>query len=319
MRVRIYQAPNIGAAMAMVREELGPDALILSSQAFEDGVEVTAAFEPAPCPPDQAEAAQYEVDWPWHGVQHGLASRLSAGLLTARLEAEFVFSSLPCERSASTLLLVGPPGAGKTMTTARLATRLKLAGQNPHVITADGRRAGAAEQLAAFTRLLGLTLIVADTPTQLARAIARRPDRAPTLIDTPGLNPFEPADRDYLIQCHAVAKAQMALVLPAGLDPGEAAEMAAAFKELGAAYLIATRLDQSRRLGGVLAAAASGLTLTDAGVSAGVVESLQPISPSFLAERLARRTSPMPTKQPAATSPLALLVRSTSETPRAAP
>ena len=45
MRLKVYQAPNIGAAMTMVRTELGPDALILATRAVNDGIEVTAALE----------------------------------------------------------------------------------------------------------------------------------------------------------------------------------------------------------------------------------------------------------------------------------
>lgn len=303
--------------MTMVRDELGPDALILASRSVDDGVEVTAAHE-APIPPaaDPAPICE-EADWSWHGIQPPLAERLRHNDLVASLAAEFAFSTLPCERSASCLLMVGPPGAGKTMTTARLATRLKLAGQDAHVITIDGQRAGAAEQLAAFTRLLGLNLIVADTPTQLARALARRPEGAPILIDSPGLNPFEPADRDYLIQTRSVAKGEIALVLPAGLDPAEAVDTASGFKELGASFLVATRLDQSRRLGGLLAAAATGLTLTDAGVGTGVVDGLQSITPRFLAERLVRKKPKVPTVEPKPASPMEVFIRSRGEPPKA--
>lgn len=303
--------------MAMVRDELGPDALILASRSVDDGVELTAAHEAPPPPAADPSPAYEEADWSWHGVQPLLAERLRQNDLVASLAAEFAFSTLPCERGASCLLMAGPPGAGKTMTTARLATRLKLAGQDAHVITIDGQRAGAAEQLAAFTRLLSLNLIVADTPAQLARAIARRPEGAPILIDSPGLNPFEPADRDYLVQTRSVAKADVALVLPAGLDPAEAADTAAGFKELGASFLVATRLDQSRRLGGLLAAAATGLALTDAGIGSGIVDGLQSITPCFLAERLARRKPTMPTVEPKPASPMELFIRSRGEPPKA--
>ena len=70
------------------------------------------------------------------------------------------------------MILLGPPGAGKTLTAAKLAARLCLAGHRPMVITADGRRAGAVEQLAAFTRLLDLDLMVAPHPATVARAWA---------------------------------------------------------------------------------------------------------------------------------------------------
>ena len=97
-----------------------------------------------------------------------------------------------------------------------------MAGTAPVVVTADGKRAGAAEQLAAFTRLLGLQLLVASAPAALARALARREDGAPVLIDTPGSDPFDPAQRDEIAALAGTAGAALAVVLPAGLDVAEA-------------------------------------------------------------------------------------------------
>ena len=72
----------------------------------------------------------------------------------------------------------------------RLATRLVMSGTVPMVVTTDGQRAGATEQLAAFTRLLGIPLLVASHPVSLARALAQRTDGAPVLIDTAGADPL---------------------------------------------------------------------------------------------------------------------------------
>ncbi|HYZ63207.1 MAG TPA: hypothetical protein VE650_12195 [Acetobacteraceae bacterium] len=300
MRLKVYQAPNIGAAMAMVRTELGPDALIVATRQADGGIEVTAALEASPSPavplPDPVRDAALR----WHGVPEALGADLRAGDLTRVLEAKFRFGTLPLGPGAPPLLLVGPPGAGKTLTVARLATRLVLSGQLPLVITADGRRAGAAEQLAAFTRLLGLTLIAADEPVPLARALARRQEGAPVLIDSPGLNPADPGDRALLADLLAASGAVAALVLPAGLDPDEAGEIAERFRDLGASLLVATRLDQSRRLGGILSAAAGGLAFSEAGIGSGPADGLCPITPAFLAERLEAAS---PAASPAAAAP----------------
>jgi flagellar biosynthesis protein FlhF len=78
----------------------------------------------------------------------------------------------------------------------------------------------------------------------------------------------------------------MVLVLPAGLDPAEAIEMAHAYAAAGANLLVATRLDLARRLGGVLAAAGAGLALTEAGVGPGAADGMLPITPAWLAARL---------------------------------
>jgi len=282
MRIKLFRAEDMAGAMTQVRRQLGPDALILSTRRVGDGVEVTAALEPAAeaIPAiDPARAAALL----WHGVPKAVAARLESGPLAAALGVELGFGAVPL---AAPLLLAGPPGAGKTLTVAKLATRLVLAGQAPMVVTADGQRAGAPEQLAAYTRLLGLTLVVASTPQPLSRAMARRDAAAPMLIDTPGLDPFDPADRDSLMALAAVAGAVVALVLPAGLDPAEAQDLAVSFAEAGATLLIATRLDLSRRLGGIVAAASAGLLLTEGGVGPGAADGLQPITPHFLAKRL---------------------------------
>ncbi len=311
MRLKVYQAANIVTAMAMVRDELGPDALILAHRSVDGGVELTAAQEQPSFEAEPIELAIASVmpleAWPaptptatpiapsdlaragtlrWHGVPSELSKRLDRGDLERNIAAALSFDALPCAVGNAPLLLVGPPGAGKTLTTARIATRLKISGQSSLVITTDGRRAGAAEQLAAFTRLLGLTLIVADTPKQLTRAVGRRVAGEPVLVDMPGLNMADPDDRAYLCGCQAAIDATIALVLPAGLDPAETAEMAQEYRELGATLLIATRLDQSRRLGGLLAAANTGLALTEAGTSAAVADGLTRLTPAFIAERL---------------------------------
>ena len=286
MRLKLYRAPTVTAAIAQVRRELGAEALILSTRRVPDGVEVTAALEAvveAPPPPAALPSASPLA---WHGVMPDLLARLEAGPLPDTLAAAFTFGALPLAYDAAPLLLTGPPGAGKTLTVARLATRLTLQGRPPLVITADGRRAGAAEQLAAFTRVLGLPLLVADEPVALSRALSRRQDGAPVLIDTPGLNPFDAAEREELAGLAAAAAAIPVLVLPAGLDPAEAADLAAAFGAIGTTLLIMTRVDLARRLGGMLAAAATGHALTEVGVGPGAADGLHPLTAAWLADRL---------------------------------
>jgi len=285
MRLKLYRAPNITAAMALVRSNLGPDALILATRRVGEGVEVTAALEPALDAPSPALDTARDAALGWHGVPPRLINALPPGWLADSLRDALSFGALPIGYAAP-LLLAGPPGAGKTLTTAKLATRMMMAGEKPLVITADGQRAGAPEQLAAYTRVLGLTLVVASTPVPLSRALARRQDNAPVLIDTPGLDPFDRSARDELLDLSATVGAVTVLVLPAGLDPAEAHELADAFVQAGATLLIVTRLDLCRRLGSVLAAASAGLALTEAGVGPGAADGLRPLTPEFLAERL---------------------------------
>jgi flagellar biosynthesis protein FlhF len=300
MRLKLYRAPRMAEAMARVRADLGEDALILGSRQVGDGVEVTAALEPGDEMPDPPAAERSTLAaLRFHGAPEALHATLGAGDLATALAASFAFAPLPLQAGGSPLLLLGPPGAGKTLTAARLAARLVMRGVAPLVITADGRRAGATEQLAAFTRLLNLNLVVANHPVTLGRAAARRPGDAPVLIDAPGLDPFDRAQQDELRGLAAAAGATPVLVLPAGLDPGEAAELAQAHAALGATLMIATKLDLARRLGSVLSAASAGrLALTEAGVGPGVADGLIALTPGELAARLLTPRPPIAALDP---------------------
>jgi flagellar biosynthesis protein FlhF len=299
MRLKLYRARDVAAAMAQVRAELGADALILSTRRVGEGVEVTAALEaPVPAAPAMAADTAREAMLGWHGVPAALTRGLLGGTLAGALRDGFGFSPLPLAPGEAPLLLAGPPGSGKTLTAAKLATRLVLAGHAPLVITADGKRAGAIEQLAAFTRLLGLQLVVAHNPLTAARALTRRQGAAPVILDGPGTDPFDPAQRDELAALAGSTGARIALVLPAGLCPAEAGELGGAFAETGATLLVVTRIDHARRLGGILAAAdAGGLALAEGGNGPGAADGLVPFTPESLAERLAAAAARRPQPQ----------------------
>ena len=304
MRLKLFHASTITGAMALIRSELGPDALILNTRRVSGGIEVTAATEPGPIEPpppllrlpdERPSAASTPPELSrdalllWHGVPRALSGSLKGECLALALAQRLAFSPLPLEPDPHLprpLMVAGPPGAGKTLTIARLATRMVMAGQSPMVITSDAQRAGATEQLLAFTRVLNISLIVADQPRLLARALARRGSE-PVLIDLPGLDPTDVTSAGFMDAMSSVCAANIALILPAGLDPNEAGDMAGGFAAAGATHLVATRLDLCRRLGGILAAAEAGrLAMAEAGIGAGAVDGLAALTPAFLANRM---------------------------------
>src|SRR5215217_6490669 len=132
MRIRVFTAPRMADAMAMVRAELGADAVILGSRRTSGGVEVTAALEapePASAPAAVAAFAPTTVSPPSilarHGVPPKLAARLEGGPLSAGLAQHLEFRLLP-DAVQRPLLLAGPCGAGKSLTCAKLAARAVL-------------------------------------------------------------------------------------------------------------------------------------------------------------------------------------------------
>jgi flagellar biosynthesis protein FlhF len=264
MRIKLISAPNMAEAMRRVRTQLGEEALILGHRRVAGGVEITAALEPPAAIPEPA-------------PQSSLARRLG----------EMHFGVLDWGRP---VMLVGTPGAGKTLTAAKLATRLVRQGEQPIVITADAQRAGAAEQLAAFTRILDINLIIAENPLTMARALAGRSGRK-AIIDMAGFNPFEAEQREFLLTHAITANANLVWVLPAGLDVEDASEMAGILATLGARHMIPTKLDISKRLESVLRAAeAGGFILTDAGIGPGIADGLIPLDGQVLLSYLEATT-----------------------------
>jgi flagellar biosynthesis protein FlhF len=313
MRFKTFSAPTMADAMQMVRDDLGADAIILSTErkAANGGVVVTAAIEPSRAP-DAADAANAAaaigaisaIDAIGAALErqrvlpmtaHGLLDAAADGLedepieaLAAALAARFTFAPLfPEGESERPLMLVGPPGSGKTVTLAKLAARARLAGLPVAAIACDTARAAAVEQLGTYTKLLEIPLKQAKTPAALRKALAALADAGPVLIDTMGTNPLDAGEMDALQSLATAAEADLMLVLPSGGDAMESAEQAAAFAEIGATLLFGTRIDAARRLGSLLAAAEGGrLALAGLGVSPQIGAGARPADAGFLARLL---------------------------------
>lgn len=206
--------------------------------------------------------------------------------LSSLLADCFRFEPLPLD-SPQRLMLAGPPGIGKTLSTARLATQLARKGARVTVITTDTQRAGGVQQLSAFTDILELPLIVADSPEELSRALRAVPRESHALIDTAGCNPYAAEERAELSALLAVEGFEPVLTLPAGMDAHEAADTARAFAHPRIKRLLATRLDAARRFGGLIAAAdAGGLAFAHGTDSARIGGELAPLTSPALARRL---------------------------------
>jgi flagellar biosynthesis protein FlhF len=308
MRLKSFTAPTMAEAMEMVRTELGDEAIIVSTQraAGAKGVRITAALEPADA--DLAVAELFEESAPSSAAEavkaaleaHGVPQRLNERLTNAArtsdiadpvlacagaLEAGFTFAHLPDHGAPRPFMLIGGPGSGKSMAVAKLAARSVLKQRHVGIITCDNIRAGAVEQLAAFTRILGIDLVKARGPESLRTSIEGAAGLFDLmLIDSPGLNPFRTTDMDYLQALIEAGDVEPILVMAAGGDAGEAAEAAEAFAAIGATRLFTTRLDTTRRLGSMLAAAEAGqLALCDVSASPHVANGLSPISALSLA------------------------------------
>lgn len=325
MRLRSYSAGNMAKAMDIVRRELGEDAVIVSSQTDPDHgmIQVTAAF-------DEPEAGlESFADGFVPGAGDGDAGAIAAALhyhrtpawvvdklvdgawesgeedpvqaLAAALEELYNFEPLAQRKGERPIMLVGPPGVGKTVTAAKLAARAKLENEPIEVYSADMMRAGSLEQLRAFTRILGMDLHPCDGAKDLSRLISARAEGARAVIDTAGANPFDSVEMTALAALAEAARAEPVLVLGAGGDPFETNDVIAAFHDIGVVRVIATRLDITRRYGSLLAAAAPPMRLSEVSVTPHIANGLSPVHSVSFARLLLRsagaaETSPVSTE-----------------------
>lgn len=317
MRLKTFTAATVAEAMDLVRREMGEEAIIVSTQPASDGrgARVVAAIEEMPRdfeirvreeeayePQDLGEVIRHALTF------HGTPPRLIDRLVEAAQELEAddpllafagaldtLFTFRPILEGEGRIMLVGTPGSGKTITTAKLAARATLAGEPVTVVTTDTRRAGAVEQLSAFTRILKLDLITADTVDEMRTAVLAAPVQGSVFIDTAGINPFSDTEMDTLTQLIRVSDAEPVLVLPAGGDAMESADIAACFAQLGVRRLLVTRLDMARRIGSILAAADAGrLMFCNVSITPHVADGLSPINPVSLARLIMPRGDEAP-------------------------
>lgn len=295
MRLRTVNAPTLAAAMSEVRHELGADALIVATETLADGsVRLTAAQEGAPAAPARAPADGERNGAPQadplpllrrafasHAFDADMTLRLLSGAeaairlhgaplapaiaLAAALDRSFAFAPIDTA-PARPLALVGLPGAGKTVTAAKLVAAARLANRNALLITTDTVKAGGVAQARELAEAIGVECRIAAGPAELAHALSEISEDTLRVVDTTAVDPADPTERARLAALLRGVDAEAVLVLAAGMDADDAAEAGAAFAGLGCRRTLVTRLDLTRRMAGVLAALAAG-PLAVAGVS----------------------------------------------------
>lgn len=347
MKIRTYVAKDMRQALRQVREEQGPDAVILSTRTVPGGVEVAAAIDfeqavagqavltaaatqEAPAPASEfaslmARAAEpavplalrptddlplldgrppAEVGAELRTMRHMLETQLAQlawNDLTRRVPAQAellkdltelglsqalasdLVRELPVgnsfeegQRRALAVLsrrinvtgdallehggrvaFVGPTGVGKTTAIAKIAARwvMRHGSRDIALVSIDGQRFGAQEQLKVLGRLLGVEAFTLEEAGDLPELLARLPERRLVLIDTAGMSPRDPelSSRAQQFNAYArVAAIRCCLVLSAGSQAGVLEEAAERFAAFLPTNCLITKIDEAASLGGTL-------------------------------------------------------------------
>jgi flagellar biosynthesis protein FlhF len=321
MRLKTFTARDMAEAMELIRLDMGPDAVIVTSSRTRMGnFEVRAAVDgPAPPPPMEDEADAHPPRQPavdlqavcvralfHHGVPDPLAVALAAhaarldtaepvAALARALEARFAFQPLALAPHRP-VLLVGAPGSGKTSATARLASRASLGGADAELICADPEREASRAQIEVYADVLGARRLELGSPEELATWAHERDESRPAFVDTPSINPFDDTEVAKINALVCASGGDPVFVFDAGAQPLDLADQAGVFAALGCRRAIMTRCDVARRIGGALAVAEAGLALSGLTASPYIGSGITPATPLRLArlvldeaERLAAR------------------------------
>jgi flagellar biosynthesis protein FlhF len=373
MKIKRYTAPSMRAALALVRAEQGPDAVILSSRRGEEGIEVIAAVDydealfadakrprteaaivapammasalpippvapkappaaaarpaiaaqpapiavrtvpiaapisarsaPRPAPGPAGEglgAMQRELQdlrrlletglagmtWSDKRLRDPLQARVLeelsaldiapdiamalASLTPRRTNLEnpshiplaLLVKHLPVINDTTCLsggitAVVGPTGAGKTTTIAKLAARWCMlhGSQDLALVSTDGYRIGAREQLLTYARILGAPMYAANSGQELGRVLQRLTSKKLILIDTAGMGPRDVRLTEQLAALKlGAARARVLLALPAQGEGHALEEIVQAFARVTPAACVLTKVDEAASLGGAISA-----------------------------------------------------------------
>lgn len=187
------------------------------------------------------------------------------------------------ERFAPVEVFVGPPGAGKTTTIAKIAAHERaLRGRKLALLSADGFRVGAVEQLRLYADILGSPFLTARSADELE--VALDGVRRPLLLDTAGRSPSDEASRDVFRVLAGRQDVRTHLVIPATTPVSRVRDLFERFAEARPSRVVVTKLDEVGSISPILGALRTqGLPISYLGTGQDVPEHLERASGGALA------------------------------------
>lgn len=221
MRVERFAASDVSRALDLIRKRLGEDALVLSTASGPGGVEVLATTEDD-------------------------VRRFERTLRTPPVPR-------PQMRRSRVIALIGPTGAGKSTTAAKLAlSDVAFGGSRVGLITLDTYKIGAFDQIQTYADLADLPLELVSEPREIYGALSRLDDCDVVIIDTPGRAPgataAEHAWREAVL---SAAPDEVHLVLSACVRVEVAEAVLGHFSDLAPTHALMTKLDEDPGESGV--------------------------------------------------------------------
>jgi flagellar biosynthesis protein FlhF len=162
------------------------------------------------------------------------------------------------------MVLVGPTGVGKTTTIAKLAAAYGVNGwgrapQSVRMITIDGYRIAARQQLEIYGEIMGIPVSYVGSNDELRKAIVRHSTEADLiLVDTIGKSPRDAVElgkmKQFLEACGSSAEVHLAM--SASTKYSDIKEILQQFAPFNYQSVVITKLDETIRVGSAISALA---------------------------------------------------------------
>lgn len=152
------------------------------------------------------------------------------------------------------IALIGPTGSGKTTTIAKLAAELSIVRKlRVGIISVDGYRIGALEQIKTYASIMGIQCMAAFSREDLALAMSKMDNKDVILIDTAGYSHFDVQKMtelsDLILKGDDISTL---LVLSATTSKEDMLEASKRYAVLKPSAYIFTKLDETCRPGVIL-------------------------------------------------------------------
>jgi flagellar biosynthesis protein FlhF len=278
MYLKTYRGTSVRELLALARVELGADALVLSTRMVSASgwrgllgtrvVEIVAATERPVSENRPAERPNRHATQP----DDEIVARLCASGIDRGLAVE-VANAIPAGRRRDTSaghvrrvlgealtplaagddsyrpieVFVGPPGVGKTTTIAKIAAQERAkGGRRLTLVSADGYRVGAVEQLRLYAEIVGSPFKVARNAADLERVLTST--SGPMLVDTAGRSPNDAVARDLFTLLRSRKDVRTHLVVPASSGEAELTRTIDQYQTAEPHRITFSRLDEAESL-----------------------------------------------------------------------
>ena len=175
-----------------------------------------------------------------------------------------IFETPQHPRGGRIMVLVGPTGVGKTTTIVKLAAifGIENSGRPPlsvRMITIDGFRIGAPEQIEKYCRIMEIPISYVDNHRDLRREIDLYRERTDIiLVDTIGRSPRDSTKLGEMKELLDAlgSKAEIHLALSASTKTSDIEHILRQFEPFNYQAVLLTKLDETRHVGNIISALA---------------------------------------------------------------